>query len=208
MHRLALALVFTAACTQTVQTTSGLAYLADRGPVSDSAIAQAAAGEPTLSFPAKIGIARVIGHYITAPTQAELALLTQIRPTPDPLGEFIPVSPLLAQTLTFEHGETTIRKVQLTAARQHLDYVLIYVLSREGNGFNATGRAGILMMDVRSGYVYATASTAANVAGLGSIRRGWGDRILSDAAAAKLVQTALPDIDAIFQNLSARAASS
>ncbi|WP_458791432.1 hypothetical protein [Yoonia sp. MH D7] len=64
------------------------------------------------------------------------------------------------------------------------------------------------MMDVRSGYVYATTSTAANVAGLGSIRRGWGDRILSDAAAAKLVQTALPDIDAIFQNLSARAASS
>lgn len=74
----------------------------------------AAVGEPDLHFPAKIGIARIIGGDITA---------------------------------------------QLTAARQHLDYVLIYILTRERGSFGTMGRAEAVLMDVRSGYIYATAST-------------------------------------------------
>ena len=68
------------------------------------------------------------------------------------------------------------------------------------------GRADLMVMDVRSGYIYATAATATNVAGLGTIRRGWwGDRILSDAAAEKLVKTLAPDVTSIFTTLYQRA---
>mgnify|MGYP000492056105 FL=1 len=67
------------------------------------------------------------------------------------------------------------------------------------------GRADLMVMDVRSGYIYAAAVTSTNVAGLGTIRRGWGDRILSDAAAEKLVKTLAPDVTSIFTTLYQRA---
>lgn len=65
------------------------------------------------------------------------------------------------------------------------------------------GRADLMVMDVRSGYIDATAATATNIAGLGTIRRGWGDRILSEAAAEK--KTLAPDVTSIFTTLYQRA---
>lgn len=192
-----------------VQTSSGAAFMADRGQISDRGVLEAAIGEPDLHFPAKIGIARIVGGSITAPPQAELAKFAGDRPSPDPLGQFSVVSPLIANTLTdVEPYQNEVRMAQLTAARQHLDYVLIYTLDREGGGFTTTGRAEAMLMDVRSGYVYGTASAAANVSGYGSIRRGWGDRILTDEAAAKVVSTLAPDVAEMFNQLYARAQSS
>jgi hypothetical protein len=202
---LALTLCVLSACSNTVQSSSGAAFLADRGPITDAEIAKAAAGEPTLHFPAKIGIARIIGRDITAIPQGELSALTKERPTPDPLGQFVPLSSMIAQTIERETNTTAIRLAQLTAAHQHLDYVIIYDLSREGRGFDAMGRADLMVMDVRSGYIYAAAVTSTNVAGLGTIRRGWADRILSDAAAEKLVKTLAPDVTSIFTTLYQRA---
>lgn len=193
------------ACLNTVQTCSGAAFLAERGLITDTEIAKAAAGEPTLHFPAKIGIARIIGRDITAIPQRELTALAKERPTPDPLGQFVPHSPMIAQTIERETNMTATRLAQLTAARQHLDYLVIYDLNREGRGFGAVGRADLMVMDVRSGYIYATAATATNVAGLGTIRRGWGDHILSDAAAEKLVKTLAPNVTQIFMTLYQRA---
>ena len=127
---LALTLCVLSACSNTVQSSSGAAFLADRGPITDAEIAKAAAGEPTLHFPAKIGIARIIGRDITAIPQGELSALTKERPTPDPLGQFVPLSSMIAQTIERETNTTAIRLAQLTAAHQHLDYVIIYDLSR------------------------------------------------------------------------------
>ena len=207
MRRLIPALNLSAisACSNTVQTSPGAAFLADRGPITDTEIAKAAAGELALHFPAKTGIARIIGRDITAIPQDELSALEKGRPTPDPLGQFVPLSPMIAQTIERESNMTATRLAQLTAAHQHLDYIMIHDLSREGRGFGAVGRADLMVMDVRSGYIYAAAATATNVAGLGTIRRGWGNRILSDTAAKKLVKTLAPDVTSIFTTLYQRA---
>lgn len=202
---LTLSLCVFSACSSNVQTSSGAAFLADRGPITDAQVAKAAAGEPALKFPATIGIARLIDRDITAVPQAELTAFAQGRPSPDPLGQFVPLSPMIAQSIARENGMSPIRLAQLTAAKQHLDYVLIYDLAREGRGFEAIGRADLMMMDVRSGYIYASAATSTNVAGYGTIRRGWGNRILSDAAAEKLVKALAPDVTAIFTTLYQRA---
>lgn len=198
---LLLGLITAIACSNALQTSSGAAFLADRGPIGDNAVMAAVAGEPNLHFPAKIGIARIIGGDITAQPQTERDIFIASRPTPDPLGEFVQASPMIAQTIPDVTPNTVIRRAQLTAARQHLDYVLIYTLTREGGGFGAMGRAEAVLRDVRSGYIYATASTSTHVAGYSTIRRGWGNRVFGYDAAAKVVSTLAPDMTDIFTTL-------
>lgn len=135
------------ACQHTTQTTSGQDYLgAYRQPGSggkaapiDSEIREAAAVEPLLRFPARIGLARIgMGHNkwdiaLTGVPENEAVAWQQAAKNLGPaFGEFVPVSPLIAEMFPDSresYGRSTaeiVRKIRLAAARQHLDTVIIY----------------------------------------------------------------------------------
>jgi len=151
---LCLAFVLTlAACGHSTQVTSGKDYLSRydqaRGSGSasgeaalDAQVREAANVEPTLRFPARIGIAR-LRHGQLAPATADegetwMDLAKRLGPD---WGEFVPISPLIAALASQPGDDTaqvdcridyqtclqrTMRDVRLGAARQHVDVVLIY----------------------------------------------------------------------------------
>lgn len=139
------------ACEHATQTTSGREYLssveqykrntAQNAMAADSDMSdllkQVASVEPTLRFPARIGLARVDKGQLTNIPAAEIeAWMTSKENLGKEFGEFIPVSPLIAQMVTqsvnFYGGEKpygnrdVISEIRLAAARQHLHAVLIY----------------------------------------------------------------------------------
>ncbi|WP_411890067.1 hypothetical protein [Yoonia sp. SDW83-1] len=144
---IALILLALAACGPSIQTTSGADFIAAT-PASfiDEDIAKAAAVEPNLRFPARIGIARIVNGSLTLPPAEETALFADIAERNSRYGEFVPVSPLImamtgsnATGINRHQSDTAaaaIQQIRLTSARQHLDYVIIYEIgarSRTGN---------------------------------------------------------------------------
>jgi hypothetical protein len=97
--------------------------------------------EPILTFPARIGIARVDDGNLTplprAEAEAWFAVAERLGPK---WGQFVSISPLIAALASQPLGkderycgnyytrclERTIRDIRLGAARQHVDAVLIY----------------------------------------------------------------------------------
>lgn len=188
-----------AACT-TIQTTSGGEYIAARPQWAASegisaksnagsierAVFEAANAEPLPRFPARIGLARIQGGALTTVPPAEAdAWLDLIRARGAAYGEFVPVSPLVAQlTAASVAGRHTARSVvdtiRIGAARQHLDAVLVYEVAggrrdtatplsvREltiiGNflipsrALQGRATAAAMLIDVRNGYPYASTS--------------------------------------------------
>lgn len=144
-----LALGALGACAPTIQTTSGAAYLdAYKTPTQMSEtsfrakIREAALVEPTLQFPARIGLARVEGGRLTAipPGDADAWLKTKNK-LGSKFGTFVPISPLVAALASGDVGQPPpkrrrwgepanldrlIQRIRLGAARQHVDVVLIY----------------------------------------------------------------------------------
>jgi hypothetical protein len=144
-----LALGALAACGPTIQTTSGAAYIGNyTPPTQDKAakfstkIREAALVEPTLEFPARIGLARVEGGRLTAipPKEAD-AWLKTTKNLGARFGEFVPISPLVAALAAGDVGhpkpkrryyrqpadlDNLIQRIRIGAARQHVDAVLIY----------------------------------------------------------------------------------
>lgn len=135
------------ACTHSIQTTSGQAYLdkyplqseaaafSSHGPDIDARVREVAAVEPILQFPARIGIAKIDGGgHLAAMSQAEAEIWFQTaRELGNYFGEFVPVSRLIAEMVSpltpTPYRQTlkdVIAKIRLGAARQHLDVVLIY----------------------------------------------------------------------------------
>jgi hypothetical protein len=163
MSRLALffAVVLLAACSHNTQTTSGTDYLlghyadptqtaaAGTLPSFEETLRQVAAVEPTLRFPARIGLAKIDHGQLSALTEDEVKLWTDSFERLGPsYGEFVPVNPLverLVETGLVEKGilpktgtTNIIQKIRLGAARQHLDAVLIYeVYSKSSSRSNA-----------------------------------------------------------------------
>ena len=159
-------LVFLTGCSQHIQTTSGRAYLEKYDAMNDYSpdrqnsaiqdsqdinqlIRQAAAVEPVLTFPARIGIARIDSGFLSTIPTDELEAWGKIRQNlGKDFGEFIPVNPMIANMVakSFDYeGEykqhqqmiDVVNKIRLGAARQHLDAVLIYeVYSREESDSN------------------------------------------------------------------------
>jgi len=200
-----------AACGYTVQDSSGREFL-NRDPsllastdtkaasrASDDmrgAIRDAANVEPRLTFPARIGIARIEGGRITAipPDEAEAWSKMAERLGPR-FGAFVPISPLIAELVASESTRTqrggvaeTVRKLRLGAARQHVDAMLVYEVAGHAKDNNsplsvadltivgmfivpsrhlkAEGFAAALLLDVRNGYPYGTANARAADANL------------------------------------------
>jgi hypothetical protein len=134
-------------CSHTTQTTSGGDYLrtyvhetgSSAVPMS-AAIKEAAAVEPLLRFPARIGLARIGKAYnwggaaLTGIPEREAAGWQKVAANLGPkFGEFVPVSPLVAEMFDDRNRDQrgsdareVVRKIQLASARQHLDAVIIY----------------------------------------------------------------------------------
>jgi hypothetical protein len=146
-----LAATLLAGCSRTLQTTSGAGWLnstaaIEAGPVGDS-IRRAAALEPNLRFPARIGIARIgpangkVG--LSMPSAQEAAswarTLGQVGPE---YGEFVPISPFIAALVEAPAGgarnpiRETIELIRIAAAHQHLDAVLIYEVDATADANN------------------------------------------------------------------------
>lgn len=143
------ALFALSACESSVQTSSGRDYLQsfpdhEAGAELtglDQAVIEAADVEPLLTFPARIGLARIDRGKLTPVPQAEAGHWRDLaQELSSGWGEFVPISPLIAAFTrqdVYPYGEIhcpgysaclgqVVRSVRLGAARQHVDAVLIY----------------------------------------------------------------------------------
>lgn len=208
-----------AACNPTIQTTSGAEYLS-RGPVADAAIREAAAIEPDLTFPARIGIARIVNGTLTQAPPREAQELAGFVERHAAMGEWVALSPLVASWNRQTRRNASLPdRLRVMAARQHLDYLLVYELgARAGEVGNtpfaladitligglvlptrttrATGVGAALFVDVRNGYPYGTVSTTKDLQGLA---RSWhgnsATRRLQERATLDVAQDLLPKVD-------------
>ena len=226
--RYLLPLLLLTACTPYVQTTSGTEYISRQdanGRLSiDRDIAEIAAVEPNLRFPARIGIARVVNGQLSDVPGAEADLFADVVKQSARYGEFVPVSPLIDAMVNHDQKIDTIHRIRRASARQHLDYVLIYEIGARtrrtdtpfaladvtliGGAFLPTRNikvAGIgqaMLIDVRNGYPYGTAAVTEDISGLA---RSFGTRRreaeLRDRAALNVAQTLIPDIDQMLSDL-------
>ncbi|MDP6952872.1 MAG: hypothetical protein QGF53_08945 [Alphaproteobacteria bacterium] len=157
------------------------------GPMEPD-VCLAASVVPKLSFPARIGIARIDTGTLTTlpPQEAEAWQGLADRLGPD-WGELVPVSPMLVELVQPEPRELCqgcadeiVKAIRLGAARQHLDVVLIYEVTGVGNirsnpfaatyvtilglyltpsrNVSANATAQALIVDVRNGYPYGYAT--------------------------------------------------
>ena len=239
------ALILLGACGTSLQTTSGADYLAryDSGYSAasqattniDDEVRQIAAIEPSLIFPARIGLARIEGGRLTTlPEHDARAWQEQVEKLGDTYGEFVPVSPLIAEMVSapsstrLNPAADVIAHIRRGAARQHLDYVLVYeVGASRREKSNALSLADLtiigmfvlptrtieveatasgLMLDVRTGYPYATLTTHADRSGLSrAVSERSTGLSYADRAKAKAVSKLAEEFGGAIDALAARA---
>ena len=139
-----LALILLSGCeSYTTQTTSGQDYLSkyptqigSNGSADiDREVRELANIEPSLRFPARIGLVKVHDGNLANLTALEVEEWRAAKARlGERFGDFVPVSAMIAEAV-YEGPKTggrglqpreLMRKVRLAAARQHLDVVLIY----------------------------------------------------------------------------------
>ncbi len=239
-----------AACGHDVQTTSGQAYLAGQQdwrtptPASartlspmDRAVRDAAAVEPTLRFPARLGLARLEGGRLTpVPPEEADAWLTLARRLGPSYGEFVPINPLVAQLAAgaAEQPRGTYRSpidtLRLGAARQHVDAVLIYEVAGRGRDsatpFSALdltiigaflvpsrvvageATAYAVLLDVRNSYPYGNAMAQGQNSSLSTLGQSWGAmREARASASTKAVENLTVEVERMMTRLSAELAA-
>lgn len=223
----------------TTQMTSGAAYNArtissdyKTASTIDTEIATIAAVEPNLVFPARIGIAFVRNGQLQTLPSDHMAYWSPLvdRLQPD-YGTIVPISPLIAQmvtpSVTPNSRVDTISNIRRGAARQHVDYVLIYEVSqtdqdKRSNALSVTdlsviglfiipsreleveATASAIFLDVRNGYPYGTATGLATKDGLTTVTKtGSKRRQLQDRAEMAAVEALAGDVEIMFDGLTA-----
>jgi hypothetical protein len=133
-----------------MQTTSGRAYLAKYKDISNNStnsfssseqdfqkeLIAVASVEPILQFLAKIGIVRIHEGYLSTIPPEEIAIFEQYRNKVDKdLGAIVPFSLIVSDTVGEQYDDPIylMRKIRLTAARQHMDAVLVYETTSQSN---------------------------------------------------------------------------
>jgi len=241
----ATALLFIGACETSLQTTSGADYLArydssysTTTPVYadvDEDVRRIASIEPNLSFPARIGLARIEHGRLTAlPEQDARIWQAQLEKIGRVYGDFVPVSPMIAEMVSPTSNRRSnktadvIAHIRRGAARQHLDYVLAYEVGasrRETSNalafadltiiglfvlpsrtIDVEATASGLMLDVRTGYPYATLTTHADKSG---VSRAVSERSTglsyADTAKAQAVSKLAEQFSVAIDDLAVRA---
>ncbi|MEM8826249.1 MAG: hypothetical protein AAGD40_04920 [Pseudomonadota bacterium] len=190
---------------QSATTTSGSAYLqrwaaaeaaapAAADPRFQDDLRAAAAVEPLLRFPARLGVARLLNGQLSPIPPGEGAHWLALLQAEVDYGEFVEISPLAATFAATDIGLVEpgrmdpIQRIRLGAARQHVDAVFVYEVftksERKGtpllsNILDATIIGGLLvpnrqvgieafaqtaLIDVRNGYIYGQARGSADAA--------------------------------------------
>ena len=184
------------ACSPSFMTTSGAEYLA-RGAFSDPAIAEAAAYEPNLQFPARIAVVQLVYGQAT-PVQAPLLEVAEPVLNHPEMGEMVMLS---ATAMAISDGQRYIGPERAShlrrhAASRHADYLLVIALDPSRNTAEA------LFLDVRNGYPYATVS--ADVPGQGGTNF-WGNPMRDPARierhADRLARALAPELAQMFMGL-------
>lgn len=147
-------------------------------------------------------------------------------------GDFVPVSALIAESVynapaqgsNSVRASELLRKVRLGAARQHIDVVLIYEVFSKTNtrslssavadwtiigGYivptreiETTGFANALLIDVRTGYPYGTASAALTSEDMApTFISGDRSRRLEDRNQLATVLKLIPEVNKMMNNL-------
>ena len=186
---------------RSIETTSGKEYLNKYAKTNhpslmeanlDQNFRQVAKVEPSLQFPACIGLIKLYNGKITNITAEEIEAWNQSkRELGEDFGEFVPLSSMVVVHATppkdknvRQDSSEIFSQIRLGAAGKHLKQVLIYeVFSKTkttklssavadwtivGGYFvpsrqiDTTGYANALLLDVHSGYPYGTASTTLN----------------------------------------------
>lgn len=159
----------------------------------DRAVFEAANAEPLLRFPARIGLARIQNGLLTSvPGQEADAWIELIRRQGAGYGEFVAVSPLVAQLTAGSTGRDAVRgtvdMIRIGAARQHVDAVLIYEVGSSqrdkatafsvvdvtiigaflfpSRALEGKATAAAMLVDVRNGYPYGTVTAQAEQSGI------------------------------------------
>lgn len=241
------AIVMVSACSTNVQTTSGADYLArydayDTTGVSrsdlDAEIREIAAIEPHLQFPARIGLARIDrGQLATVPEEEGYIWASLAEDLGPDIGVFAPVSPLIIAMVDNDASQDCktryacqpgtqelIADIRRGAARQHLDYVLVYeVGTRREERANALALADLtiigmfvlpsrdveidasasaILIDVRNGYPYATLTAHAEKDGVArAVSSGSRTRTLSEDATLRAVELLSDEVHSAFDQL-------
>lgn len=196
----------------------------------DAEIAKVAAVEPHLRFPARFGVARVVNGSLSMPSPKETENFAELVARHPEMGSFVPISPLIAELVNApevgsrDDGRSTITEIRRAAARQHLDHVLIYEIGARsserdtpfaladvtliGGAFLPTrsikvaGVGQAILIDVRNGYPYGTATATEDLSGLGrSFGTNRREEALRDKAAEKVALALIPEIEAMLVDL-------
>lgn len=196
----------------------------------DADIARIAGVEPNLRFPARIGVARIVNGDLSTPGADEGDLLADLVARHPEMGQFVPISPLIAEMVGGQSCSgcsdrtSTITDIRRAAARQHLDHVLIYEIGARGaerdtpfaladvtliggamlptRKIKVEGIGQAILVDVRNGYPYGTATATEDLSGLA---RSFGTDRRSDAlrnkATAKVSKALMPEMEAMLVEL-------
>lgn len=239
------AILMLGGCSYAAQTTSGKDYLARHGMQAANAQANAGATaanfdqqlvsaanvEPTLTFPARIGLARIeAGHLSAVPgEEAELWIKAKQGLGSD-FGEFVPLSPLVASMVSSEVNsgnrvENVMKQIRLGAARQHLDAVLVYEtyssVDKDSNllaiadltiigGFilpahqiKTEGYGDAMLIDVMSGYPYGTIETSIPKDEKAASAWGWGsdEDKMSEQIKLKVTEKLVTEAEEMFKRV-------
>jgi hypothetical protein len=160
------------------------------GTAMDLAVDKAAQIAPLLRFPAKIGLARIQYGALQAVPPREADAWSAFAKAHGDYGTFVPISPLIADMAAGVSGDvakTVVDRIRLGAARQHVDAVLIYTVAYASTdkisplslldltivgaylvpsrSIRGEATATALLLDVRNGYPYGTATTDAHQGG-------------------------------------------
>jgi len=186
--------------------------------------------EPELILPARIGLARVDkGRLTTIPVDEAVEWKELSNKMGPSIGEFVPVSPLVTSMVSVNSGynkasEPLVNNIRRGSARQHLDYVLIYEVTDISKGsknalsvtdltilglFVLPSRnvsvhttASAMLIDVRNGYPYGTASAFAEKKAIAAAARdGSKKRRLSDKARIIAVEELVDEVEIFLDDL-------
>ena len=147
----------------------------------DQKIREAAAVEPILKFPARIGLARIDqGSMTHIPLEEGRAWLEAAQKLGPEFGEFIALSPLVAEMAAnsaeiwkYNDGGnrsiSTVNKIRFGAARQHVDAILLYEVFSNVDKSNNLLKAGNLT--IIGGFLLPSTSIAGE---------GYADALLID----------------------------
>ncbi len=191
------ALMLSACSSVDFQTTSGAAYIAE-SPINDPDLRRAAAYEPNLHFPARIGVVRLVyGKITSTPSRERAAFAQALARVP---AEIVQLGALESRMSNGHQRHPSADYIRNLAASRHLDYVLIISYDPGQNTAEA------LFLDTRTGYPYASVEVAPPGRGRHNF---WGGHLRSDArirtATLRLARALAPDIDAMVTGLLARA---